>query len=84
VATISDAADILADPHIAARGDLVTVDDPVAGPHLQQAPFPRLDGRAPVAPVAAPALGQHNLEVWGGLVGLSPEEVEALAGDGVL
>ena len=84
VATISDAADILADPHVAARGDLVTVDDPVAGPHLQQAPFPRLDGRAPTAPTAAPALGQHNREVWTDLVGLSADEVDALAQGGVI
>jgi crotonobetainyl-CoA:carnitine CoA-transferase CaiB-like acyl-CoA transferase len=84
VATISDASDILADPHVAARGDLVTVDDPVAGPHLQQAPFPRLDGRAPRAPSPAPALGQHNGEVWTDLVGLSPDEVDALAQGGVI
>ncbi len=84
VATINDAADILADPHVAARGDLVTVDDPVAGPHLQQAPFPRLDGAAPAAPAPAPALGQHNREVWCGLVGLAPSDLETLTADGVI
>ncbi len=84
VATINTAADIVADPHVAARGDLVTVDDPVAGPHLQQAPFPRLDGVTPKAPSPAPALGQHNDEVWGELVGLSAEEIDSLAGDGVI
>ena len=39
VATAYTAADIFADPHIAARGDLVTVDDPVIGPVRQQAPY---------------------------------------------
>ena len=63
VGTIYDANDILADPHMRERG-LVTVDDPVAGPLLQQAPFPRLDGRVPRAPAPAPLLGQHNHEVW--------------------
>ena len=43
-----DAAEIIADPHVVARGDLVEVDDPFAGPHLQQAPFPRLDRHRPV------------------------------------
>ena len=33
-------ADIFADPHFAARHDLVTVDDPVIGPIRQQAPYP--------------------------------------------
>jgi crotonobetainyl-CoA:carnitine CoA-transferase CaiB-like acyl-CoA transferase len=84
VATIYDAADILADPHIAARGDIVVVDDPVAGPVRQQAPYPRLDGRRPVPPSPAPGLGQHNDEVWGGLVGLADGELAELRRRGVV
>jgi crotonobetainyl-CoA:carnitine CoA-transferase CaiB-like acyl-CoA transferase len=84
VATAFTAADILADPHMAARGDLVTVDDPVAGPHRQQAPVPRLDGRVPVAPRPAPLLGEHNDEVWRGLVGLTADELERYQDDGVV
>lgn len=84
VGTAYDAAEILADPHIAARGDLVTVDDPVAGPHRQQAPFPRLDGVQPEAPDPAPALGQHNDEVWSGLVGLTADELAAHRKAGVI
>jgi formyl-CoA transferase len=84
VATIYDAADILADPHMAARGDLVTVDDPIAGPLLQQAPYPRFDGRPPVAPAPAPTLGQHNREVWGDLVGVTSEELARLKADGTI
>ena len=84
VATAYSAADILADPHFAARGDLVTVDDPVAGPHLQQAPFPRLDGHRPVAPRPAPRLGEHNDEVWRDVVGLGAEELEGDRADGVI
>ena len=60
------------------------VDDPVAGPLRQQAPFPRLDGRAPQAPAPAPLLGQHNQEVWGDLVGLKSEELAELAAAGTL
>ena len=78
------AADIAADPHMAARGDLVTVDDPVLGPVRQQAPFPRLDGNAPVAPTGAPTLGQHNEEVWCGLVGLTPAELAEHRANGVI
>ncbi len=84
VATAYTAADILADPHMAARGDLVTIDDPVAGPHRQQAPFPRFDGNAPVSPRPAPLLGQHNDEVWLDLVGLSADELGAHRADGVI
>ena len=84
VGTIYDAADILADPHMAARGDIVTVDDPVAGPLRQQAPFPRLDGKAPATPVPAPALGQHNREVWCDLLGFSADELTDLHSAGVV
>jgi crotonobetainyl-CoA:carnitine CoA-transferase CaiB-like acyl-CoA transferase len=84
VGTIYDAADILADPHMAARGDIVTVDDPVAGPLRQQAPFPRLDGKAPATPAPAPALGQHNREVWCDLLGLSADELTDLHSAGVV
>ena len=79
-----DAAEIIADPHVRARGDLVEVDDPRAGPHLQQAPFPRLDGRRPTAPGPAPSLGQHNREVWCGLVGLAEEELAAFVDAGII
>jgi crotonobetainyl-CoA:carnitine CoA-transferase CaiB-like acyl-CoA transferase len=79
-----DAAEIIADPHVVARGDLVEVDDPFAGPHLQQAPFPRLDYRRPVPPTPAPSLGQHNREVWCDLVGVSDEEFAAYVEAGVI
>ena len=42
VGTAYSSADIFADPHMSARSDLVSVDDPVLGPVRQQAPFPRL------------------------------------------
>ncbi len=84
VGTAYNAADILADPHFAARGDLVTIDDPVAGPHKQQAPFPRLDGRRPTPPRPAPLLGEHNDEVWRGLLDLSGEELEGYRSAGVI
>ncbi|MEO9223428.1 MAG: CoA transferase, partial [Acidimicrobiales bacterium] len=73
-----------ADPHMTARGDFVTVDDPVAGPHRQQAPFPRLDGASPSTPSPAPTLGQHNAEVWCDLVGLTAEELAAHQSNGVI
>ncbi len=84
VGTAYSAADIFADPHMAERGDLVAVDDPVIGPVRQQAPFPRFVGEPPVVPTGAPRLGEHNDEVWCALVGLTPGELEALRRDGVV
>jgi len=84
VATANSAADIFADPHVAARRDLVPVEDPVIGPVRQQAPFPRLTRRPGPAPRGAPRLGEHNHEVWCGLVGLREEELADLVARGVV
>lgn len=84
VGTAYSAADIFTDAHMVARGDLITVDDPVLGPVRQQAPFPRFVGEPPRAPTGAPLLGQHNDEVWQDLVGLPAEELSALRRSGVV
>jgi crotonobetainyl-CoA:carnitine CoA-transferase CaiB-like acyl-CoA transferase len=83
VTTAYTAADIFADPHIAARGDLVEVMDPVAGPMRQQAPFPRFVGEPPVAPSGAPRLGEHTDEVLCDILGLTPADVDGLRARGV-
>ena len=69
VGTAYDAHDITTDTHMAARGDLVTVDDPVVGPVRQQAPYPRLSTMPPTPPRGAPRLGEHNDEVWTEVLG---------------
>ncbi len=84
VATAYSAAEIAGDAHMAARGDLVEVDDPVLGKLRQQAPYPRFDGRRPEAPSGAPRLGQDNCEVWRDLVGLDEERFAALVKRGVI
>jgi formyl-CoA transferase len=84
VATVYAAPDIFNDAHMAARGDIVTVDDPVIGPLRQQAPTPRIDGRPPAAPSGAPRLGEHNREVWCDVVGLDEAELADLQAKGVV
>ena len=84
VASAYTVSDIVSDEQVAARGDLVTVDDPVVGPLRQQAPFPRLVGTPPVVPTGAPRLGEHNRAIWCDLVGLSENELADLAADGIV
>lgn len=81
---IYTAADLAADPHLADRGDLVTVADPVLGPVRQQAPFPRLANHPDRVPAGAPKLGEHNEAVWCGLVGLTADELAAARAAGVV
>lgn len=84
VATAYSAADIAACAHMAARHDLVAVDDPVVGPLRQQAPYPRLVGEPAVVPAGAPTLGADNDEVWCTMAGLDPEELAGLRAAGVV
>ncbi len=84
VATAYTAADITADPHMAARGDLVRVVDPVAGEVLQQGPAVRFTGEQRTTPSGAPRLGEHTRSVLGGLLGLSDAELDDLAAAGIL
>ncbi|MGZ4205413.1 MAG: CaiB/BaiF CoA transferase family protein [Actinomycetota bacterium] len=75
---------IVEDPQVRARGSIVTVDDPVLGPVRQQGPVPRLD-RTPLRIArGAPALGEHNEEVYLGLLEMERVEYEALRGDGII
>jgi crotonobetainyl-CoA:carnitine CoA-transferase CaiB-like acyl-CoA transferase len=84
IGTAYTAADIFADPHMAERGDLVAVDDPVIGPVRQQAPYPRLARHPTPVPSGAPRLGEHNKEVWCDLVGLSEDELADLTARGIV
>ncbi len=79
------APEMLADPHFAAREAIVTLPHPRWGEVAMQNVFPRLS-RTPgaVRSIAPQTVGQDNGAVWGGLLGLSEDEIEALTARGVL
>jgi crotonobetainyl-CoA:carnitine CoA-transferase CaiB-like acyl-CoA transferase len=73
------AADMLEDPHFAAREALVEIEHPRWGKFKMQNAFPKLSdtpssvrSRAPLEP------GQDNAEVYGALLGLSEQELADL------
>lgn len=76
--------DIMQDPHYEARGSIATVKHPRIGPVKMAGVFPRFTGREakPIEP--APDLGQHNAEIYGDWLGMSSDEIDALAARGVL
>jgi succinyl-CoA---D-citramalate CoA-transferase len=82
VATALTVADLFRDPQVEARGDIVTVDDPVLGPIRQQAPYPR--GPDDPVPTGAPRLGEHTREVLTESLGLTDADLDRLAADGVI
>lgn len=75
---IYTAREMLADPHFAAREAIVGVHDPVMGEVKMQNVFPRLSATPGGIDWTGPALGQHNEEVFGKLLGLSAQEMAAL------
>lgn len=78
VTAVYTVEEVARQPHLAARGHFVDLDHPVLG-RLRSlgAPF-----RLPASPGgprrAAPLLGEHTDEIWGGLLGLSTGEIEQL------
>jgi crotonobetainyl-CoA:carnitine CoA-transferase CaiB-like acyl-CoA transferase len=81
---VAGPAEILADAHLVARGDLVVVDDPSIGAHVQQAPHPRVIGAPPTPLVPAPTLGQHNEQIWCDEVGITRAELARLRDLGIV
>jgi len=83
---IYDAADIVADEQYRARGAVRAVPDPVHGRDiLQPAPVPRFPGDNPEGIAwAGPAIGQHNDEIYGGLLGLDADRRAALRAKGTI
>jgi crotonobetainyl-CoA:carnitine CoA-transferase CaiB-like acyl-CoA transferase len=83
-APIYDAEQLLADPQLQARGVFPQVPDPDLGSMRVQAPVPRFSVTPGRIDHLGPGIGEHNDEVYGGLLGLSAEERERLHAEGVI
>ncbi|MCH7932069.1 MAG: CoA transferase [Proteobacteria bacterium] len=83
-APINSIAAIFADPQFAARQNLVALDDPRAGETVVPGVVPRLTGTPGAIDSLGPALGAHNREVYGGLLGLDEREISGLESAGVI
>ncbi len=83
-ALIYSVADIVDDPHYAARESIVTVDNPRIGPVKMQGVFPKLS-ETPADPLrVAPELGENTEEILGGLLGISTDEIARMREEGVV
>jgi len=77
-------ADICADPHVAARGDIATVADPVVGPLRMQGVYPRLSRTPGAIRRGAPRLGEDNDAVYGKLLGIGAKDRARLRAERVI
>jgi crotonobetainyl-CoA:carnitine CoA-transferase CaiB-like acyl-CoA transferase len=77
---VSDAAAVARDPHLAARGYFIALEHPRLGT-LRMPGAPYRHGRTPWRVARpAPALGEHDDEIFRGELGLSEAELRALRG----
>ena len=81
---IYTAADIAADPHYAARGNILTVPDEEEGQIVMPGVIPKLSATPGRVQFAGPPIGKHNAEIYGGLLKKSDAELARLAADGVI
>jgi benzylsuccinate CoA-transferase BbsF subunit len=72
-----------ADPHLAARGAIVTLHNPEIGDERHIGNPIRLSRLPQRRAERAPRLGEHTEEVLTSVLGLTPDEVAALVEDGV-
>jgi formyl-CoA transferase len=78
------AADMFDDPHFRARDAIVTTTHPHFGQLRMQNVAPRFSGTPSGVRRPAPALGQHNDEVYRGLLGLDDAQLSNLTARGVI
>jgi formyl-CoA transferase len=84
VSPIYSIADIFADPHYQARGDIIAPEDPEIGPVPMPSVIPRFSRTPGSVRFVGPSLGEHNQHIYGGLLGLSEADLVSLAAEGVI
>jgi crotonobetainyl-CoA:carnitine CoA-transferase CaiB-like acyl-CoA transferase len=83
-APIYDAEQLLDDPQLRARGIYAPVPDPELGPMRVQAPVPRFSATPGQVTHLGPRLGEHNADVYAGLLGLDSGRLQELREQGVI
>ncbi len=77
-------ADMLADPHFAAREAIVSTSHPHFGTLRMQNVAPRLSASPGSIRTPAPEIGQHNEEIYGELLGLDRTTMDAYRAKAVI
>jgi crotonobetainyl-CoA:carnitine CoA-transferase CaiB-like acyl-CoA transferase len=84
LAPVRNVDEVMQDPHMHERGMLEWIEhDEIGRIVVPNTPL-RLHGTDKVPTTPSPKLGQHNDAVYGGMLGLSPDEIAELRADGVI
>jgi crotonobetainyl-CoA:carnitine CoA-transferase CaiB-like acyl-CoA transferase len=83
-APVRSAPEVMNDPHMHERGMLERIDHPELGEIVVPTTPLRLHGTDKVETGVSPTIGQHNAEIYGGWLGLSPAEIAELTESGII
>jgi crotonobetainyl-CoA:carnitine CoA-transferase CaiB-like acyl-CoA transferase len=75
--------ELIADPHLNARGWWQRCDRAISGPHLTVGPTYRIEGRAPPIRWPAPTLGEFTDEVLASVLGFDEARLRQLRAQGI-
>ncbi len=79
------APEMMTDPHFQARLAIIDVETERFGTLKMQGSFPKLSATPSSIRSPAPSVvGQHNAEIYGGVLGISASEIEALRARGTI
>jgi len=81
---IRNIADLAHDDHLRQREAVMEFDDPEKGKILVPGVFPKLAKSPGRVKFLGAKLGEHNQEIYGGFLGLSPNDIDALKRKGVI
>ncbi len=80
---VLDTGEILSNRHLIERGMVVAVEHPMRG-RFPMPGNPIHLSDSPTRVTRAPLLGEHNLALYGALLGYTPEDLTALKRDGII
>jgi crotonobetainyl-CoA:carnitine CoA-transferase CaiB-like acyl-CoA transferase len=81
---VRNIAELAQDPHMLEREAVLPFQDPEKGKVLIPGVFPKLAKSPGRVEFLGARLGEHNHEIYGGFLGLSPEEIEELEANNVI
>ena len=83
-APVRNLKEVMGDRHMHERGMLEEIDHPELGRITVPTSPLRFHGADKVETTPSPRVGQHNDDVYGGWLGLGPDEIEALRNSGAI